>query len=588
MQRIKIILIAIFLPLIVNAQVVFKTIVPQRNIVVDEPFTVQYCLDDIEKDNEFRRPEFNGLKMVGGPYIYTGSANNNNISKPLRNITFTLVATRPGRFIIDGATAKINGKLIKSERAVIVVISKEDAFRQHSKESSSDYFLQPGEDPIEKMRKNLFMKVIVDRKICYVGQPVVATFKLYSRLESKSDIVKNPGFYGFTVYDIISLNDNISSTETINGKPFDVHTVRTVQLYPLQEGLFAIDPMEVTNKVQFSKSVVTKKTEQEIVEGVFENNDTPADNIVTYENSISTEKITIHVKSLPVAKKPEAFNGATGNFSMEGFLEKDELAKNEDGAFVIVIGGKGNFTQLPAPVIRWPEGIENFEPVIKDSLDKTQAPLRGSRTFRFPFISSKAGYYTIPAVSFSYFNPDSNNYKTISTKPAEVKISFGEKKEFPDKQQAAVARKNNYKPILISGSILLLILLFVMIQLKRKRKQDLNDKILLTKAEDVISLEQLLQPVQFSLVADDGNFYTFLQKSIWEYLNVQLKLSGTKLNKHDLDKAMKEKNMDETQRRNILDILQQCEAAIFTKAEFAHDKQELLDRTRTALEQIKT
>ena len=45
--------------------------------------------------------------------------------------------------------------------------------------------------------------------------------------------------------------------------------VRKVQLYPLQPGIFNIDAMEVQNKVEFSKSAVSKKTEQEIVEGVF-------------------------------------------------------------------------------------------------------------------------------------------------------------------------------------------------------------------------------------------------------------------------------------------------------------------------------
>ena len=73
------------------------------------------------------------------------------------------------------------------------------------------------------MQQNLFMKVLVDKRVCFVGEPVTATFKLYSRLESKSDIVKNPGFYGFTVQDMINLDDKLTAVENINGKNFDVH-----------------------------------------------------------------------------------------------------------------------------------------------------------------------------------------------------------------------------------------------------------------------------------------------------------------------------------------------------------------------------
>ena len=128
------------------------------------------------------------------------------------------------------------------------MISKADALkkgRPNMQESNADYFLGPGEDPYAKMQRNLFMKVLVDKRSCFVGEPVTATFKLYSRLESKSDIVKNPGFYGFTVQDMISLDDKFSTTENINGKNFDVHLVRKVQLYPLQAGIFNIDAMEV-------------------------------------------------------------------------------------------------------------------------------------------------------------------------------------------------------------------------------------------------------------------------------------------------------------------------------------------------------
>jgi BatD DUF11 like domain len=317
-----------------EAQVIFKTIVSRQVVTVGESFSIQYVLEDIEKDDGFTPPDFKDFRLAGGPHIHGGSLNGSGGLKRVKNFAFTLVAAKPGRFIIPGATAKLNGKIIKSDNAIIDVISKADAFekelKQEKDQTASEYFLQPGEDPYEKMKKNLFMKVMVDKKSCYVGQPVVATFKLYSRLESKSDIVKNPGFYGFTVQDIISLNDNVAAIETVNGKAFDVHTVRTVQLYPLQEGVFTIDAMEVMNKVEFSKSAVNRKTEQEIVEGVFENDAPPGNaNTVTYENNISSEKITIHVKPYPAAKKPVAFNGATGTFTIQALLEKNGIAKYE-------------------------------------------------------------------------------------------------------------------------------------------------------------------------------------------------------------------------------------------------------------------
>lgn len=562
----------------------------QQAITVGESFQVQYVLDDIEKDNEFTAPAFRGFRIVSGPYTYTGSINGDKGPGSLKNIVFTLVSMRPGRYIIPGATARVNGKLIKCDNLVIGVITKKEAkeraTKKQKKENASEYFLQPGEDPYEKMGKNLFMKVQVDKTSCYVGQPVLATFKLYSRLESKSDIVKNPGFYGFTVQDVVNLNDHISATETVSGKPFDVHTIRIVQLYPLQAGLFTIDPMEVVNKVEFSKSIVNKKTEQEIAEGVYEKSDLPAGrNTVTVENHISTEKIAIKVRPYPEAKKPPAFNGATGNFLIRSSLEKASLARNEEGGLIVTISGKGNFTQLSSPAIQWPKDIEGFDPVMKDSLDKIRVPLKGSRTFRFPFIAMRAGAYSIPAVSLTFFDPDSNNYKTVSTDPAEMNISDEEIKALQKKPSAPAApNTEDRSTIWLYGSIFLVVIVIILFQLRETKEEAANEQEI-EKTASAVSTEQILMPVQFSLIADDGMFYILLQKTIWDHVSTQLKLSASRMNKDELYKALKE-NHQEGLYGEILAILQECEAAVFTKAEIVQDRQELLNRAKVVLDQV--
>ena len=64
-----------------------------------------------------------------------------------------------------------------------------------------------------------------------------------------------------------------------------------------------MDAMEVKNKVEFSRSAVNKKTEQEIVEGVLGNNEneTTKEGTEVFETDISTEPVTINVK--PFLKK---------------------------------------------------------------------------------------------------------------------------------------------------------------------------------------------------------------------------------------------------------------------------------------------
>src|SRR5262249_39740228 len=113
--------------------------------------------------------------------------------------------------------------------------------------------LKPGENVKEKIRKNLFVKIQVDRSTCYVGEPIVATYKLYSRLNAESRVTKRPSLNGFSVYDMIDPGTDAVSVEKLNGKAFTVHTIGKTKLIPLQAGSIDLDRVEVENTVHFIK-----------------------------------------------------------------------------------------------------------------------------------------------------------------------------------------------------------------------------------------------------------------------------------------------------------------------------------------------
>lgn len=574
----------------IRAQVAFQTIVTQGPVTAGESFQVQYVIEDLDKDDEFFAPDFNQFRFVSGPNIYTASVLGANGRQKLKNIVYTLVAIRPGKFIVPGASARIDDKLIKSESVWLEVISKADADRPGKadiRESNADYFLGPDEDPYAKMRRNLFMKVLVDKRVCFVGEPVTATFKLYSRLGSKSDIVKNPGFYGFTVQDMISLADRLVTTETINGKKFGVHVVRKVQLYPLQHGIFNIDAMEVQNKVEFSKSAVSKKAEQVIVEGIFPENDiADHSNTVVYENNMSTETVAITVKPTPSKNKPAEYNGATGNFRIAALLEKNVLAKNEEGDLVITISGKGNFTQLSAPVVQWPAGIEGFEPTVKDSLDHEHSPLNGKRVFRFRFVSAKPGNYVLPAIGFSFFNPDSNNYKATATQPLNLSISGREKNAtvIVTENREATRYTNQWK-WWTAGAIAFIFMAILATRLRKKRRT-IKQQPAEEKTNTAVSVGEILKRAHTFSEADDKTFYSVLRTCIWFFFTQHFGLTGSKMNKAGLSGVMQTKNIDEVSQKNILEILDQCSTGVFTSAENIADKKRLLEETKQALMKI--
>jgi hypothetical protein len=415
---------------------------------------------------------------------------------------------------------------------------------------------------------------------------VLAIFKLYSRLESNSDIVKNPGFYGFTVYDMVNLSDKQMNTEMINGKVFDVHTIRKVQLYPLQAGAFTIDAMEIKNKVEFSRSTVNKKTEQEVVEGVLGNNseDVKDESTEVFETSMHSEPVVIRVKPAPAKNKPAAFNGAVGVFAISAAVMKGRIAKNEEGIFEICIRGNGNFTQLNTPVIDWPDGIEGFEPAVRDSLDKTKLPLTGSRTFRYAFIGNNPGLYQLPSVNLSFFDPHNNTYKTVSTNETQVEISNEEKQNMiVTEKKESIASKNARASRVAAGIVILLVIIVLTYWILHKEKPApaiKQEKIVLPSIEEELAVMGHLTDLP------DKEFFTGLQQFIWKCLGDRLNLEGSAVNKEILFSRLKQERAGDEIISNLQKILTDCETGMFTGAALDIDKDKMMTETKEMLRAI--
>ena len=586
MRKTALILPFLVLSVFASAQGLFKTIIPTVPVVAGESFRVQYFVEDASAITDFTTPDFRPFKLVTGPDVYPGEKNHQNNFRQSKNYVFTLVAAMPGKYIIPGAVINSNGKLLKSNEVRIEVILKENAIQLLNKEQLqvSEYYLRPGEDVNEKIRQNLFLKVMVDKRSCFVGEPVVATFKLYSRLESKSDIVKNPGFYGFTVYDMIGLGDKQLATEYVNGRPFDVHTIRKVQLYPLQAGRFTIDPMEVKNKVEFSRSIVNKKTEQKIVEGVLNDEaDIPVSGTEMVETEMSTSPVTIDVKPVPEKSKPATYSGATGRFTIMASLEKSVLARNEEGFLVITISGKGNFIQLEPPSIKWPDGVEGFEPVVNDSTDKTQAPLKGKKQFRYGFVCGNPGNYLLPAISFSFFDPDSNKFKTVFTSALQVSASTEEIKTILEEEKKTSIAEQSEKISRIAVGIVIMLVLGILAYWAFSKK---DPAPVIVVAEKSVPAEEILQGVITLQAAEDKEFYKELHLAVWTYFTNHIELTGSARNKENLLMILKEKGARKENIDTLSGIFSACEAGMYTNASLKADKEMLLQKTKEVLGEI--
>ena len=443
-----------------SAQVKFTTVVSSQDVGKSDYLQVEFVVENARQIEDLTPADFPGFRIVQGPIQSSGMSIVNGNMSQYKALSFVLEPTKTGRFTISGASATVDGKQMRSNPVTINVHpggsgaasgggspggsgnppatspfggnpffqpSMPDPFGPEPGEVDRDYLLRPGENVKEKIKKNLFVRVQVDKNTCFVGEPIVATYKLYSRLSSESRVTKRPSLNGFSVYDMIDPSADAVSVEKLNGKAFTVHTIRKTQLIPFQAGSIDLDPVEVENTVHFVKGSGRPgaghggNTIRDMLDQMTDESNLGPE--VDENITLDTKPVTITVKPLPEANKPLGFNGAVGNFSVEASLNSKTIAADDEATLHVVVKGKGNLPVVAAPVVDWPDGIRAFDPTAKEDVNKTVAPMSGSKSFDYVFTPHAAGHYTIPAVNFPYFDPATQTYKTAGTQPLDIQVT---------------------------------------------------------------------------------------------------------------------------------------------------------------------
>ena len=117
------------------------------------------------------------------------------------------------------------------------------------------------------------------------------------------------------------------------------------------------------------------------------------------------------------------------NIPYHASLDAKEVDTGDAANLNVEVKGSGNLPVINAPAINWPPDMESYDVNSKENIDKTIAPLGGSKTFTYSFIASKSGKYTLPPVKMSYFDPAARIYKTIETDPVSIQINNSKKKK---------------------------------------------------------------------------------------------------------------------------------------------------------------
>jgi hypothetical protein len=612
-KRLIVLSLSVLITACAMAQVKFTTVTSGSQIGRGDYLQVEFIIENAKQIDNLVPPFFPNFKIVEGPIQSSGMSIVNGNTSQYKGVSFVLQPVKTGNFTIAGATATVDGKTMHSNPVTVEVstagspnattpLSLQPVYPEDPADASREYILRPGENIADKIKKNLFVRAQADKTTCFLGEPIMVTYKLYSRLRSESRVTRRPSLNGFSVYDMTDPNSDIASVETLNGKQFAVHIIRKAQLIPLQAGTVELDPAEVENKVYFMKQSGSVQHRHSLLDEIFGNAGGEEGTETSQDITLQSQPLAINIKPLPEFNKPADFNGAVGKFTIEAAVENKKIAAMDAGTLKVVVKGNGNLPIINAPQVSWPDSIESYDATAKENVDKTVYPLGGSKTFEYAFTPRKKGSYTLAPIGFSYFDPSSATYKTIQTASVGIYVSAaGKRKKF---LETATEETDGF----IKGFFLehlewffaLLILAGLAVYLWRQntrlRKAEIQLKpVPLTSAappeshnpaQAHLHTDPLLRTKRLLANGDPSGFYRELNQATWDLLRDKLQVPSSELNKQHIGVLLKAKGFDETKIALLEKTLNECELNLYTPDHNETNMQQTLLQAEQVLQYV--
>ncbi|MBT8321270.1 MAG: BatD family protein, partial [Eudoraea sp.] len=305
--------------------------------------------------------------------------------------------------------------------------------------------------------------------------------------------------------------------------------------------------------------------------------------------TVSAGRRTINVKPLPIAGRPESFNGAVGSFDFSVNTSKKVLNASESLQAKVSVKGKGNLKlfQLPEPSL--PSALEVYEPEFNEKIRTTISGMQGEVSNSYTIVPAYRGKYPIPEISFTYFDPDAEKYVTLNSGEITISVLEGPQRESPTKQTPTASRQpvitdggNQFNFIKLKPNLqekgynfffgstgfylwLLSPVLLIPIAVMFGKKRDAIAKdVEGSKVKKANKLARKYLSTAKKALGNKEAFYVAMEKALHNYLKAKLKIETSEFAKEKIAALLKKRGSDAETINRFIGLLQNCEMARYS------------------------
>lgn len=578
---------------ITGQEITFQISVPS-SVVKGEQFRLTYVLRNGNGQDGKFPTEIPGVDILYGPSVSqshrTQIINGKSSSESSESYTFLLMANQEGTFTIPSASIKVNGKTYNSGAAKVRVLPPDTNPQNQASTAGA---------PAQRINANdAFIRAIVTKTSIYEQEAFLISFRFYTTLQVVSiGKIEFPEFEGFMVEDIDLPANRELKLEHYNGRNYLAVDLKKSVLFPQRSGKITIPTgkIEMVFKVPSGRKVQNLFGTQEVM--------------VDSKRIMTTAAQSIDVKPLP-EDKPASYANAVGSFTMDAGISETNVKANDAITLTLTINGVGNQKLIRNPELKLPKDFEVYDPKVTNNLRITNEGLSGTRTIEYLFIPRHHGSYKIPPIEFSYFDPKSKTYKTLTTQEYNLKVdkdpnagtnpgvSYTNQKEIEVIQDIRFLKTGNYNHLKINdfliGSIgywlwyIIPALLFIIgfIVYRNRIKQNADIALMRTRKANKMAIKRLKIAESYLKGHNKEKFYEEVLKATWGYLSDKLTIPVANLNRENIEQELLRSGVSSGLISTFINILDTCEFARYAPAESDNAMDKVYNQTLSAITEM--
>ena len=317
---------------------------------------------------------------------------------------YTLVPLKEGSFAVPALSVTYKNQTYTSQPISITVVQGPVSLPQEEGDQ---------ENRSQELSDRVFLTMELGKKKAYVNELIPVTIKLYvNKLAIKDIQMPTIEQKGFSLGEFQQPKQYQAS---INGIAYDVVEFNTA--------IFSLSPGEIKfGPARLECTMVVRKESRRRPSSVFDSDFFDADifgdffgRYETYPLHLNSVDASVTILPLPDEGRPDSFSGAVGDYSFELKASPTEVKVGDPITLTMSVRGEGNLKLVNAPRLNFGERFKVYEPQVTQESD--------GKVFEQVVIPTEASVREIPEIKFSFFDTQSESYKTITRGPIPITVT---------------------------------------------------------------------------------------------------------------------------------------------------------------------